>query len=958
MVMFRILNASWERRSLSYSGLRKEWTMKGKRKPFIMQGICLFMLLFGMHLCAYSIFLKAGSLYKFAVALAAASLWFSFLAAAPFRRIEFRMKRRLKIPVIKYPAADFLLVLTLIIWGILSIRYMGHLQKDFVTLRDAVAYRQNVYYYQVKGTFDAYAAHRHGASGTWLLLDLELLAGLLMSRAFVHRHGMFLGTLPPVLFVAAGLLLGKAPTIPAMILLIAGILGVQMCGENHHKGGSRYFRQISVAEVRHWLFYPVMLVCILAILGVGARISLETKDKALQGEDKLLKAQHRVEREITDVGVKLVQKLQDLLGLEQPGIMTNASPNFTGKTVLTITVDEKPSEDIYLRGFIGTKYENGKWSNPSRDKLDSLFDSEKCYQLFTQDYTVYQVYAVVEKSDQSVDEVLENSEKLGKKNSATMKIKYAKDNNTTFAYFPYFSKLSSNSMGTLMLDHDRGFRRSDDVKSYEVTIQKTDRDISNMLKNADLLQKGYTPYYVQDKKGDSDGLLGSSDMIFYTVGNGSYKMKKVSADDGENLLSADADSYVQVSDQNLGKYYQYIMNEDLQLPRTGLSRTKGLAKKLLKNNRVTLTNSVKESVYTSSANEIIDDLRSYLSDHTEYSKQLKMKEFGTDYVENFLFVQKKGYCEHYATAGAVLFRAMGVPARYASGYRVPVSDFVDNGDGTYTAKVPDMEAHAWTEVYSLNTGWIVADLTPGAEGNTDPASDGLENNPDPTLNQKDQSDYSDDAFLENDPESKDKAASDTAEPEETEETDKPEETTLPDDSGDLSQNGNGNDDTSDGNVGADQTKDPSTISPELRGVLIKIAITATGLFIIWLLWYSQRLRRKRRLKKCHGAGAYLLEMNRQLEQMLHCCGYGRPGQMTDQEYIRLLGQIYPKGMEDGLIEKYYRQLEKARFDRESGTKEEIRECTRLIRGVKRGAVSSAKVWRRIYTVVIRGWQRK
>ena len=87
-------------------------------------------------------------------------------------------------------------------------------------------------------------------------------------------------------------------------------------------------------------------------------------------------------------------------------------------------------------------------------------------------------------------------------------------------------------------------------------------------------------------------------------------------------------------------------------------------------------------------------------------------------------------------------------------------------------------------------------------------------------------------------------------------------------------------------------------------------------------------------------------MNRQLEQMLHCCGFGRPGQMTDQEYVRLLGQIYPKGLEDGLIEKYYRQLEKARFDRESGTKEEIRECVRLIRGVKRAAEIDKRARRR------------
>ena len=103
------------------------------------------------------------------------------------------------------------------------------------------------------------------------------------------------------------------------------------------------------------------------------------------------------------------------------------------------------------------------------------------FQLFTQDYTEYQVYSVVNKSDKSLDDVLENSEKLGKKNAATMKIEYAKDNNTTFAYFPYYSKLSNKSMGTLMLDHDRGFRRSDDVKSYEITTQKTDRETSYMM---------------------------------------------------------------------------------------------------------------------------------------------------------------------------------------------------------------------------------------------------------------------------------------------------------------------------------------------------------------------------------------------------------------------------------------------------------------------------------------------
>ena len=176
--------------------------------------------------------------------------------------------------------------------------------------------------------------------------------------------------------------------------------------------------------------------------------------------------------------------------------------------------------------------------------------------------------------------------------------------------------------------------------------------------------------------------LNSGDMLFYNMEDGSYKVRKVTTGDADNPLIGGSSNYIQVSDRNLGRYYQYIMNEDLQLPSMGLSKTKALAKKILKYNYVTLTSSTDESFYTSTASAVIDDLRSYLGQITEYSQQLKMKEIGTDYVENFLFVQRKGYCEHYATAGAVLFRAMGVPARYVSGYRVPASDFVDNGDGT------------------------------------------------------------------------------------------------------------------------------------------------------------------------------------------------------------------------------------------------------------------------------------
>lgn len=100
---------------------------------------------------------------------------------------------------------------------------------------------------------------------------------------------------------------------------------------------------------------------------------------------------------------------------------------------------------------------------------------------------------------------------------------------------------------------------------------------------------------------------------------------------------------------------------------------------------------------------------------TKYSQKLKELPPGKDYIEYFLFEQKKGYCEHYATAGTVLLRFKGVPARYAAGYNISPFEFnakYDNlGNLKYVAYVRDYNAHAWTEVYKRGFGWMPFDMT-------------------------------------------------------------------------------------------------------------------------------------------------------------------------------------------------------------------------------------------------------
>lgn len=85
---------------------------------------------------------------------------------------------------------------------------------------------------------------------------------------------------------------------------------------------------------------------------------------------------------------------------------------------------------------------------------------------------------------------------------------------------------------------------------------------------------------------------------------------------------------------------------------------------------------------------------------------------GKDYVEYFLTENKKGYCMHFASAGVLLLRAAGVPARYVEGYVVSEGDITPE---TWLA-VPDSQAHAWAEVYVPGMGFLPVEMTPGYGG--------------------------------------------------------------------------------------------------------------------------------------------------------------------------------------------------------------------------------------------------
>jgi hypothetical protein len=75
-------------------------------------------------------------------------------------------------------------------------------------------------------------------------------------------------------------------------------------------------------------------------------------------------------------------------------------------------------------------------------------------------------------------------------------------------------------------------------------------------------------------------------------------------------------------------------------------------------------------------------------------------------MDEFLFETRRGFCEHYAGAFALLMRIAGIPARVVLGYMGgeynPLGDYLI---------VRQSDAHAWSEIWLVEKGWVRVDPT-------------------------------------------------------------------------------------------------------------------------------------------------------------------------------------------------------------------------------------------------------
>jgi hypothetical protein len=95
---------------------------------------------------------------------------------------------------------------------------------------------------------------------------------------------------------------------------------------------------------------------------------------------------------------------------------------------------------------------------------------------------------------------------------------------------------------------------------------------------------------------------------------------------------------------------------------------------------------------------------------TNLSYTLELEEPKTEPVDYFLFERKKGHCEYFASAFAVLARAAGIPTRQVNGF---LGGEWNEYQGYVAVRAGD--AHSWDEVYFPGQGWVTFDATPASD---------------------------------------------------------------------------------------------------------------------------------------------------------------------------------------------------------------------------------------------------
>ncbi len=120
--------------------------------------------------------------------------------------------------------------------------------------------------------------------------------------------------------------------------------------------------------------------------------------------------------------------------------------------------------------------------------------------------------------------------------------------------------------------------------------------------------------------------------------------------------------------------------------------------------REVLMKLAEENGLSSDSPTLIEDVADYIQNAASYSLRFPEIPVGEDMVVYFLTTTRIGICQHFASAATMMYRCLGIPARYTIG-------FTEYGYKDMWSNVMSNHGHAWVEVYLDGTGWVPVEVT-------------------------------------------------------------------------------------------------------------------------------------------------------------------------------------------------------------------------------------------------------
>lgn len=605
----------------------------------------------------------------------------------------------------------------MVLYGGASIHFRAKIAAGLASVINKIIEMAAEYYYFSPWKYET-NKDGEALNATLFLLFVFLIIIGIEAFCYAKKCNVYLTLLLPILFVFSPEVVGVVPK--AIYFITFVIVALAYIGSD----GKQNNRRVLLGRVQ-----TIQLV--LGILSLFLVLSVFPKEKyeqTIQGKTLKQVMQNWADTKYNNYIRKNLDKGTVNGGINCGELGRVNGISYTGAERLRVELgkDVKTEGVVYLRGYIGSQYGKNQWSPLSGELKKEKKRLEKNNSTALENYGTESEFEVGRWACMTGDERTHHWEEL--ENCAT-KIS-SKKKWKQFMKMPYTSDILSNitenkETGTGMA----GTYRIQNVSETVSTIFSPYDTMENLYEDGKLKQnklRDVAKYSFSVINHESDSLPEARDWEdCYNVAKGikeEFNLDILDYKSGMNLEQGltqdDSNDYAQyggLNDLSLivlkNMYRFYLKQQDYEsfVKRAYCQVPKDLRKQL---NALISEEGMEDE---QNIDTITSFIQYYLTENTNYTLNPGVVPKNKDLVSYFLFESQKGYCVYYASAATMLFRCMGIPARYVEGYVLNTdnAEYVRNTETGKLYTLTDNDAHAWVEIYRSGYGWVPIEVTKG-----------------------------------------------------------------------------------------------------------------------------------------------------------------------------------------------------------------------------------------------------